>query len=188
MKNSGLIYREIKTCRTGIQTQALNSSLLTTNHYTVCKHLTIIKVGSSKWIVMKHSDWGIGSGFREETPENFLYKEMKFRESFLEETAWGYMEGNLQSQLECTFPKDDKEWWKLRMGSLDKDRVLSKNVTWSDLGQFFSNIIAHMNPLGDLVKIQILIQFKSYEGEGRLRFGISNKLSGESGAAISHFE
>lgn len=70
----------------------------------------------------------------------------------------------------------------------DQDRVLSKYVTWSDLGQFFSNIIAHMNPLGDLAKIQILIQFKSYEGEGRLRFGISNKLSGKSDAAISHFE
>lgn len=66
-------------------------------------------------------------------------------------------------------------------------RVLSRCVTWSDLGQFFSDIIAHMNPLGDIAKIQILIQFKSYEGEGRLRFGISCKLSGRSDA-ISHFE
>lgn len=29
MNNSGLIYTEIKTCRTGIQTQTLKSSLLT---------------------------------------------------------------------------------------------------------------------------------------------------------------
>ena len=41
---------------------------------------------------MAHSDWGIGSGFREEIPEHeneedFLYTEIKFRALLLEETV-----------------------------------------------------------------------------------------------------
>lgn len=73
----------------------------------------------------------------------------------------------------------------------DQDRVLSKYVTWPDLeflGPILLKLYCTHESLGDLVKIQIFIQFKTYRSGGRLRFCIPNKFSGESDAVISHFK